>query len=167
MSDYPSLLLRTRRVLHFTQQQLADFLGIGLRSVQRYEADEGAPYTLRLWKLADAVRPHDPALAAEMDAKRPRPQPPAAPAAATGPLPATPTRAAVTDATLVDVVVCVAAEATCLAPQAVRPALLAAFTRARDLGLSVAAVIDALTPPTPSPAPATAHGAKKSRPARD
>jgi hypothetical protein len=51
---------------------------------------------------------------------------------------------------LVDAVVCAAAEAMSLSPQAVRPAVLAAFARARDAGLTLDAVVEVLAPP-PTP----------------
>jgi hypothetical protein len=75
----------------------------------------------------------------------------------------------VTDAVLVDAVVCVAAEAMALSPQAVRPAVLAAFTRARDVGISAEAVVAALAPAPPvqtkaqEGTPPKAKDAKKSR----
>jgi hypothetical protein len=48
---------------------------------------------------------------------------------------------------LVDSVVCAAAEAMSLVPQAIRPAVLAAFTRARDARLTPDAVVAVLAPP--------------------
>jgi len=56
---------------------------------------------------------------------------------------------------LVDSVVCAAAEAMSLSPQAIRPAVLAAFARARDAGLSLDAVVDVLAPPPPPTPEAT------------
>jgi len=62
-----------------------------------------------------------------------------------GPPPPPPPIAAVL---LVDAVVCAAAEAMSLSPQAIRPAVLAAFTRARDAGLTLDAVVAVLAPPS-------------------
>lgn len=45
---------------------------------------------------------------------------------------------------IVDSVVCAASEAMDVLPRAIRPALLAAFTRTRELGLSVESVEQAL-----------------------
>jgi hypothetical protein len=66
-----------------------------------------------------------------------RPPPPAAPP----PLPAPPQPAL---GSVVDSIVCAAAEAVDLSPGAIRPALVAAFARARELGLGVEAVEGAL-----------------------
>jgi hypothetical protein len=47
---------------------------------------------------------------------------------------------------LLDSVVCAAAEAMTLAPQTLRPALVAAFARAKEAGLTLDAMIEGLTP---------------------
>jgi hypothetical protein len=47
---------------------------------------------------------------------------------------------------LVDSIVCAAAEAMGLPPQALRPALRAAFSRAEEIGISVQAVLGVLAP---------------------
>jgi hypothetical protein len=52
---------------------------------------------------------------------------------------------------LLDSVVCAAAEAMSMAPQALRPALLAAFVRAKEAGMTVEGVIAGLTPPALAP----------------
>jgi hypothetical protein len=49
----------------------------------------------------------------------------------------------------VDSIVCAAAEAVAATPQAMRPALLAAFERAASLGLEIDAVRAALRPGPP------------------
>ena len=54
---------------------------------------------------------------------------------------------------MVDVVVCAAAEALDVSPRAVRPALLAAFQRAREAGLTLEQVEKALSPEVKDPAP--------------
>jgi hypothetical protein len=56
-----------------------------------------------------------------------------------------PTEPAVTARLFVDSVVCAAADAIEMNPRSVRPALLAAFARARELRLDVATVVDALS----------------------
>jgi hypothetical protein len=48
---------------------------------------------------------------------------------------------------LVDSITCAAADAMSATPEAVRPALRAAFARARDLRLTTAEVASALAPP--------------------
>jgi DNA-binding XRE family transcriptional regulator len=144
---FPALSADARIALHLTQRELADLVGTSLRTVQRWEAQRSHPASWEIHRLADAVRPHDAALASELDELAPRPAPPpppvaqvptSAPAPPPSPLPA---------AVLLDSVVCAAAEAMTLAPQALRPALLAAFARAKDAGLTIDAAIAGLTPP--------------------
>jgi hypothetical protein len=67
---------------------------------------------------------------------------------------------------LVDSVVCAAAEAMSLSPQATRPSVLAAFARARDAGLTLAAVVAALTPPPHPPPPPPAEPAPEATPSK-
>jgi hypothetical protein len=50
---------------------------------------------------------------------------------------------------MVDSITCAAADAMKLLPEAVRPALRAAFERARDLQLSATEVASALSPKSP------------------
>jgi len=158
------LVALCRETMLLNQEKLADLLGSSLRTVQRWEARRATPYAWDLHKLADAVRPHDPALAAEVDEWAPRPQPPppqtAPPVFETAPLPLPPPPSPVTAAILVDSVVCAAAEAMGLAPQALRPAVLAAFVRARDAGLTGDGVIAVLSPPAPQAPAAKAKAAK-------
>jgi hypothetical protein len=159
----PYLIVRSREVLGHNQKGLADRLGSSLRSVQRWEAKRGQPSYATLCELADAVRPLDAALASEIDVWAPRarppapPQPPApAPSVASAPVaeppPPPPPPPPLPAPVLVDSVVCAAAEAIALTPQAVRPAILAAFARAIDARLTLDAVVAVLSPPAPAPA---------------
>jgi DNA-binding XRE family transcriptional regulator len=157
------LLTLSREALHLTQLELAHVIGSSLRTVQRYEARRARPHAWELHKLADAVRPHDADLASQIDVWAPRPAPPvspvtgstavepAAPPALPAPsLPAAPPLPPTVPAgVLVDSVVCAAAEAMSLSPQAIRPAVLAAFARARDAGLTMDLVVGVLAPPPP------------------
>jgi len=115
----------------------------------------------------DAVRPKNADLASQIEVWAPRPAPPPAPVTAPASLqntappvlpapalpPAPPLPPPIPPGVLVDSVVCAAAEAMSLSPQALRPAVLAAFARARDAGLTLDAVVDALAPPPPPPQP--------------
>ena len=95
----------------------------------------------QLAKLAAAVFPRDPQLAAQL----------AQAAGATlqqlGLVPASPAPAPpmAKPPHLVDTVVCAAAEALGVPPPAVRPALLAAFQRAREVGLTTEDVEQAIS----------------------
>jgi hypothetical protein len=160
----PLLLTLARETLHLNQLGLAQVLGSSLRTVQRYEARRATPPAWELHRLADAVRPLDADLASQIDVWAPRPAPPPPPATASVPAASTvlpapalpappPLPPPVPAGVLVDAVVCAAAEAMSLSPQAIRPAVLAAFARARDVGLTMEAVVEVLAPP-PLPAPA-------------
>jgi len=171
----PVVLTLARETLHLNQLGLAELVGSSLRTVQRWETRRGQPSISVMQVLADAVRPHDPDLASQIDVWAPRPAPPAppvlppaaveiaAPPVLPPPLPPPPPVPPIPQAVLVDSVVCAAAEAMTLSPQAVRPAVLAAFARARDAALTVEAVVGALAPP-PSPAEETPARRKASTP---
>ena len=145
----PALLAEARRTLLLNQEQLANVIGSSKRTVQRWETSRSTPYPSDPAKVAALVFPHDAELAAEIAASfgqtleslgivvpPPPPLPPPAPAPA-GP-PPMPRHLAV------DAVVCVASEALGAVPGAVRGVLLAAFRRARELGLSCDEVEQAL-----------------------
>ena len=147
----PALLYEARRSLDLASQgALGTLLGSSERSGQRWERGEATPMDDQLQKLAAFVFPKNADLAAEIAAAagstleqlgmvRPGPR---VPAAVSAPLP---TPAPPDPIHIVDTVVCAAAEAMQLMPDAIRPALRAAFRRARLAGLSVAAVDTALS----------------------
>jgi hypothetical protein len=139
--------------LRMSQREMGKLLGSVKRTVQRWER-RGATFTTSdVATLASAVHPVDPALAAriakeggtsllELGLERaPAPPPPPAPAA----LPAALVLPPLPTATLVDSIVCVAADAIGVPPRTIRPALAAAFARAREVRLDVGAVADSLT----------------------
>ena len=140
---FAPLLGRARIALGSTQRDLGNALGASQRTVARWEAGGSTPTIDGVRRLAALVYPHDKPLAAEIAAAASATleglglvEPPA-PAAAP-PLPAS---------IIVDAVVCSAADALKVVPEAVRPALLAAFRRARELRLSYEQVEEALAPP--------------------
>ena len=150
------LVVRSRLALQMNQLQLAELVGTSLRTVQRFETGRAPLYPWHLHKLVDALRPHDPDLAAQIDVYAPRaapiPPPVVAPAPvlpAPAPPPPPPLPPPIPAGVLVDSVVCAAAEAMSVAPQAIRPAVLAAFARARDTGLTMDGVVAVLAPPPP------------------
>ena len=126
-----------------TQKELGEMLGISRRTAQRY-SDQGVPSPY-IERLARLVLPHDRALAIEiarhagatllsLGLEAP-PPPPVAPAVIAAP-PAPPPPAD----SVVDAVVCAAAEAIDAKPGEVRRTLLAAFSRAREIGVDTAFV---------------------------
>jgi hypothetical protein len=139
----PVLIALSRGVLHMNQQMLADLVGSSLRTVQRWETSRTDAASWHVHRIADAVRPHDAALASELDTWAPRPAAPVPPEKPPSP----PAPEGVGTPLLVDSIVCATAEAMSLPPQAVRPALLAAFSRALALGLPLSTVVIALSPP--------------------
>jgi hypothetical protein len=160
-SGMPTLLFECRRALHVgSQGALGVLLGSSERTGQRWETGRSHPGHDALAHLATLVYPHDASLAAQVAAamgtnlvalgiaRPPAPPPPPPPP----PLPAE---------DVVDAVVCAAAEAIDVTPREVRPALMAAFTRARRLGLSVVEVEKALGKAVTAVAPAAAAPAKK------
>jgi transcriptional regulator with XRE-family HTH domain len=139
-----------RQTLHFSQNDLARALGVSRRTGQRWTAGSG-PVGTDLHKMARLVYPADAALAAEIAAAAgttldglgvlPPPPPPPEP-----PHEPTPPADWIVDAA----VVCAAAEAMQVMPQSVRPAVLAAFACARELGLTVEGVERVLRSRLPS-----------------
>jgi DNA-binding XRE family transcriptional regulator len=153
----PVLMVDARQALQLNQADLAVLVGSSQRTVQRWETARTTPAPWHIQRLAEAVRALEPALASDLDKWAPpdpartskslEPPPPAPP-------PATPTPV------LVEAIVCAAAEAIGIAPQAVRPALIAAFARARDLGLTPDAIVGTLAP---RPSEREAKSAKRRR----
>jgi len=140
------LIGRLRSVLVHSQRQLGEALGISKRTVLRWEGGQTAPTDFQVAAMARLAHPRDRALAGELAAslgkslvdlgiEAPAPPPP---------VPAWPKRPATPY--LVDSVVCVAAEAAAILPQAMRAPLLAAVERMVALELSPADVAEALKP---------------------
>jgi transcriptional regulator with XRE-family HTH domain len=147
------LLISARRALGLSQVQVSRELGVSHRTVARWERGQATIDVVRACRLARLVFPRDASLAAELASAASEsleslglvatPQAPPPP-----PLPL-----------VIDAVVCVAADALGAVPSTVRPALHAAFRRARELGLSLDDVEKAL-------APAATKGSKPSGPSR-
>ena len=144
------MLVNAGFALGLSQGALGHRLGVSRRTMSRWV--HGTTLSAHhAAQLATLVHPADPTLAARVAAlhgetleslgleKPPAPPPPP-------PAPPEP------PAHMVDVVVCAAAEALDVSPRAVRGALLAAFRRAREAGLTIEQVERLLTPaPPPRP----------------
>jgi len=155
MAAVMPLWMHASEALGLNQREIAALLGISTRTVQRWAGRRASPGSLDHQRLAQAVHPKDPGLAAQLA------QAGGASLAALGlGQPEAPAPPALAPEHLVDSVVCVASAATGIMPDAVRPGLLAAFTRARQLGLSIDAVERALRGPEPAPAKARAEKPK-------
>jgi hypothetical protein len=148
-----------------TQAELGEKLGVSKRTAQRY-SDKGVPPHY-LKELARLVHPFDVALAAEIAGSMghtleslgvvapPAPAPPPvvvveAPPPPPPPPPPLPPPPPPPDG-IVDAVVCAAAEAMEMMPRDVRPGLLAAFKRAREIGVTVDMVERVLLASIPAP----------------
>jgi len=147
LHDIPELVAAVRTQLVFSQKQLAALCEHDRRTAMRWERGATAPTPLNFQAMARAVYPSSRPLAVRLaDAAGmtlvsmglEAPAPPPAPAVPPGPPPPSP-------AHLVDSIVCVAAEAAGLTPQAIRPAVLAAFERAVALHMRAEAVVASLT----------------------
>jgi hypothetical protein len=143
--SHAALFELSRQALGTTQVGLGQMYGVARRTAQRW-AHSGMP-SHHLPDLALRVHPHDPELAAEialaagttLDALgigAPASLPPSAQATVPSPPPHSPS--------IVDAVVCAAAETMDLSPRVVRAGLHAAFARAQELGLDVPTVERAL-----------------------
>jgi transcriptional regulator with XRE-family HTH domain len=134
------VITEARFALRLYQNELAAKLGASRRTGQRWTTGESRPAAHQFLELAKLLLPVDRGLAARAAAEAGttlqaaglvHPEPPAPPPVA--------------PRGVVDAVVCAAAEAMNLPPGAVRSAVLAAFARAREIGLSVEMVESALS----------------------
>jgi transcriptional regulator with XRE-family HTH domain len=135
-----SLVIQCRIALGLTQQEFGDMVGCTKRTVQRWE-DRGALLVQpEAEALVRAVHPARPDLAEQIAAAlemtleqlRVAPREAASPMAMSDP------------PDPIDSVVRAAAEAIGVTPDAILPAIAAAFERARDAGLDVQTVADRL-----------------------
>lgn len=135
-AELTSLLVRASLALHLTQAGLGDLLGSSHRTAHRWHVGEAYPSDKQVQELARHVFPADPSIAAGLAEQAGctleslgvvRPTPPPAPPPPPRPAPEV----------MIDSVVCAAAEAIDVVPRDIRPALRAAFARARMLGMSI------------------------------
>jgi transcriptional regulator with XRE-family HTH domain len=133
------LMALVRSALGIPQVDLAGKLGVSRRTGQRWVAGDTGPVRADVGRMAKLVYPVDPTLAGRLAAHAGTtlealglvapPPIPMAPPVLQAPSPPI--------ELLVDSVVCAAAEAINVPPGAVRLALVAAITRARQLGLTL------------------------------
>ncbi len=149
------LLFDIDKVLHKNQREMAEFLGISKRTMQRVAVGESNLGRAEFIEIAGAVFPKDPELAGRVAQRAGTTLEAlglvaAAPLAGVGTRAAEQVKAAPPHPRLADSVVYVAADILNLTPRAARPAILAAFKRAGELGLSVAMITEALEDEKPS-----------------
>lgn len=150
-SNHPQILETVAYVLRTSLTEVGRGIGVSRRTLTRWKRNPRCMIPLHLQRLARLVHPTDPVLAAQIaavDGKTLADLGLAAPLAGTAPTEASVAGAREVDPKqhLVDAIVCAAAEALDASPRAVRPALVAAFRRARETGLSLADVESRLEP---------------------
>jgi DNA-binding XRE family transcriptional regulator len=139
------LLRYARSALMMTQREMGETIGAASRTIIRWERGHSEPSPDQVKRLADLVRPEEADLADELLAAAGVHVPaPLAPPPERVPLPVPPPVPVAMPKHAVDAVVYAAADAMNVAPRAMRLAIAAAFLRARELGLSIEAVAEAL-----------------------
>jgi hypothetical protein len=143
----PALLAKAQTAMGLSQEKLGhDVFACSRRTMSRWVGGQGGPSLSQWVDLVRHVYPHSRAVAAEIASEMGetlvslRLEAPDAAAASPPPRPAP----SLSD--LVDSVVCAAAEAVAMSPQAIRPALVAGFERVASLSLSVDDVRGVLRP---------------------
>ncbi len=130
--------------LRWTQKQMFERTGVSSRTLSRWRLEGKPPSAKAIAKLVRVVAPIDREAATWLAEAARIPMPRLAPATPT----ATPAASTGTGADAVrlrvDSILCVAADAMNLPPNAVRPALRAAFLRARELGVSIDTMAEAI-----------------------
>jgi transcriptional regulator with XRE-family HTH domain len=140
------ILRSVRQALGMSQTELADAIGSSRRTIIRRERGYSAPVPSEVQELADLVRSEDPDLADELliaggiELKADIETQSAAPIVET--------HSVVAPARLpkhaVDAVLYAAADAMDESPRRIKPAIVAAFLRAKEMELTVEEVIEAL-----------------------
>jgi hypothetical protein len=151
MAAIMPLHYEAREALRLNQRETAEFLKLSKRTVQRWDARRSHPTEGNYASFAKAVFPTHPALAARLAAAAGTTLealglvvPVVAAAAPPPPAPRPPPPPLPPIEYVIDSVVCAAAVAMDMKPPDIRPALVAAFTRVRQLGLTAEAVEKAL-----------------------
>jgi transcriptional regulator with XRE-family HTH domain len=171
-SEIRGLFARARLALGFTQKEIADLLGVSMRTASRWEGGDSSPDLVQITKVARAVHPKDAALAEALAAEagttlealglvvRPKAPPPA-------PAPVPASRAFPPIALVMDSVLLAAFDAAAKHTDSAlreRPVVLdvlrAAVSRARALGLTLEEV-DGVFNGAPAPAPPKAGSSRK------
>jgi hypothetical protein len=143
----PGLLAKAQVAMGLSQERLGrDVFGCSRRTMSRWVKGVAGPSLSQWVDLVRQVYPHSRAVAAEIASEMGETlvslRLEASDAAAASPSP----RPAPSLPDLVDSVVCAAAEAVAMSPQAIRPALVAGFDRVASLSLAIEEVRGVLRP---------------------
>lgn len=164
-----SLILKATRELGLsTHKEIAEFLGVSLRTVQRNSHQGGVSYPEHYSAIVQALHPRNSALAQriadalhktlpELGVELPPPPPPPAPVVVAPPPrpppvivlpppppPAPPPPSSKVTRAHADAVICAAAEALGVAPRDARPLVEAIFTRVRDFDINLSLIVPLL-----------------------
>jgi transcriptional regulator with XRE-family HTH domain len=150
------IVVRAHMTLGGSQEKFGERFGASRRTVTRWVSGQSTPSESDVVTMAHLVYPHDAALAARIAEAvggtlvslgiEPPPPSPAMVEPAPVAQPPPPPAKTLSAAQLVDGIVCAAAEAMDLSPRALRPALFAAFRKARELGVALEEAEEALAP---------------------
>jgi DNA-binding XRE family transcriptional regulator len=155
LMDAPGLLTSAQIALGLSQEELGKVLGCSRRTMVRWAGGHNGPSIQQWVQLVRRVHAVDPVLAARIAEEMGESLETFGLASASPPVtagaaaPAAAPRAPMPIAVLVDSIVCAAAEAVATTPQAIRPALLAAFERTALAALTVDEVRAALRAASP------------------
>jgi transcriptional regulator with XRE-family HTH domain len=132
--DSAALLVHCQMALGLTQKELGDLLGRDRRTIQRWQERDAALTADQAETLAKALQPVRPDLAQQvLELGRTA-------ALAAGGIPAT--RPATAE--VIDAILRAAADAVGTSPEAIRPAIAAAFLKAEETGVDVSAIVAGL-----------------------
>jgi transcriptional regulator with XRE-family HTH domain len=141
------LVVRAQTVLRMTHRQFGEALGASERTSARWARGSSSVSVEQLCALAKLVYPRDPELAGTLAEASSETLESLGIVATALAVPASSESAPaprLAPRFVADLVVCAAADVLGVAPRSARAALLAAFSRAREMGLSVAEVEEAL-----------------------
>jgi transcriptional regulator with XRE-family HTH domain len=150
------ILRSARQALGMSQTELAEALGSSRRTIIRRERGQTDIAPFQVQRLADLVRAEDPDLADELlvaaglEPVAVVEMPPAAPVVEVAIMPAPveeppkPATPAYVPKQAVEAVLYAAADAIDESPRRIKPAIVAAFARAKEMGLTVEQVVEAL-----------------------
>jgi hypothetical protein len=166
--NFQALVWDARKLVGYTNRAFANVTGASLRTVERHSGSAGISNHFQTQRLIAAVYPKDANLARQLaeasgltlEALGLGQPPPAAPTPAqppvvAAPLPPSPPPVPEARPEHADSVLLAAANALNVPPQAVLPAVAAAFAKAKELGVSLSSLADrlSLVPPAPRAKP--------------
>jgi transcriptional regulator with XRE-family HTH domain len=143
-------MIQSRTALGMSQESLGDKVIASRKTVGRWESGRSQPSQDKLAQIVAMLLPVDAALATELASSAGESIDSLGAALSKLDENVSP-RLGTRVELLIDAIVCAGADASDVSPKAIRPALLAAFQRAKLAGLGVDAVVAGLSPKAPRP----------------